>query len=166
MRHHPSRRLCASTPPLIRYELNATWILTLSFPRPTNPASPSALPIQYFFDVVLVPLLAITYLLTILYHRVAGLTARAARLQQRRSRVSRVPLGPADANAVKSRPWIRNSIVAGYYVLIAGMLATESGGVVRFVQSRIGIGLVPFVYGRCVAVVSLRATKGGGKREG
>lgn len=115
------------------------------------------------------PLPTVLYLLTVAlivlivaYRRVTGLTARAARLQKRRSRVSRVLLGPADADAVKSRPWVRNSIVAGYYVLIAGVVAAESVEVVRFVQSGMGLGLVPVVYGGCVTAVVLRATKGGG----
>lgn len=96
----------------------------------------------------------------VLYRRVTGLTARARRLQKRRSRVSRILLGPADANAVKSRPWIRNTIIGVYYVLIAVVVALESVEVARFVQSDMGIGLTPFVYGGCIIAIVLRATKG------
>lgn len=102
----------------------------------------------------------ITIMSVVLYRRVTGLTARAARLQKRRSRVSRILLGPADANAVKSRPWIRNTIIGVYYVLIAVVLSLESVEVARFVQSSMGIGLTPFVYGGCVVAITLRATKG------
>lgn len=96
----------------------------------------------------------------VLYRRVTGLTARARRLQKRRSRVSRILLGPADANAVKSRPWIRNTIIGVYYFLIAVVLALESVEIARFVQSDMGIGLTPFVYGGCIIATVLRATKG------
>lgn len=101
-----------------------------------------------------------TIMNVVLYRRVTGLTARAARLQKRRSRVSRVLLGPADANAVKSRPWIRNTIIGAYYVLIAVVFGLESVEVARFVESRMGVGLTPFVYGGCVIASTLRATKG------
>lgn len=172
MRHHPPRRFRTSNP-------------NSPSPNPTprtvpNPPTPQqdlksritiGLPTQCFFDVILVPLPTAIYhvtiatiLLTILYRRLTGLTARAARLQKRRSRVSRVLLGPADANAVKSRPWVRNSVIAVYYVLVAGVLAAESVEVVRFVQAGMGVGLVPVVYGGCLTAVGLRATKGGGRK--
>lgn len=96
----------------------------------------------------------------VVYRRVTGLTARAARLNKRRSRVSRILLGPADANAVKNRPWIRNSIVGAYYAFIALVVGLESVEVARFVQSDMGVGLVPFVYGGCAIAIALRATKG------
>lgn len=96
----------------------------------------------------------------VLYRRVTGLTARARRLQKRRSRVSRILLGPADANAVKSRPWIRNTIIGVYYFLIAVVLGLESVEIARFVQSDMGIGLTPFVYGGCIITIVLRSTKG------
>lgn len=79
---------------------------------------------------------------------------------KRRSRMSRVILGPADADAVKNKPWVRNSIVGLYYVLIALVTALESVEIARFVQSGQGIGLTPFVYGGCAIAVALRATKG------
>ncbi|KAJ4415228.1 hypothetical protein N0V82_007465 [Gnomoniopsis sp. IMI 355080] len=125
------------------------------------------LPTQCFLDVVFVPLptwiyifVLTTILSVVLYRRVTGLTARAARLQKRRSRVSRVLLGPADANAVKNKPWVRNTIIGIYYFLIAVVLGLESVEVARFVQSDMGIGLTPVVYGGCVIAISLRATKG------
>lgn len=96
----------------------------------------------------------------VVYRRVTGLTARAARLNKRRSRVSRILLGPADANAVKSRPWIRNTIVSAYYVFIALVVGLESVEVARFVQSDMGIGLTPFVYSGCAIAIVLRGTKG------
>ncbi|KAJ4394466.1 hypothetical protein N0V93_003684 [Gnomoniopsis smithogilvyi] len=125
------------------------------------------LPTQCFFDVVFVPLPTWIYIFNlivimsvVLYRRVTGLTARAARLHKRRSRVSRVLLGPADANAIKSKPLVRNTIIGVYYLLIALVLGLESVELARFVQSSMGIGLIPFVYGGCVIAITLRATKG------
>lgn len=125
------------------------------------------LPTQCFFDVILVPLPTWIYILTlitimnvVLYRRITGLTARAARLTKRRSRVSRILLGPADANAVKNRPWIRSTIIGAYYVVIFVVLGLESVEVARFIQAGLGIGLTPFVYGGCAIAIILRATKG------
>lgn len=85
---------------------------------------------------------------------------KVIKANKRRSRASRVFLGPADADAIKDRPWVRNSIVGVYYALIAGVIGLESVEVVRLFQSDQGIGLSPFVYGGCLLAVALRATKG------
>lgn len=116
------------------------------------------------FDVVLVPLPTWIYIFTVgTIATVAFATKYNEKVilaNKRRSRASRILLGPADADAIKNKPWVRNSIVGLYYAFIAAVVALQSVEVARFVQSGQGVGLTPFVYGGCAMAVALRATKG------
>lgn len=121
-------------------------------------------PTQCVFDVVLVPLPTWIYLITVLtITTVAFLTKyndKAVQARKQRSRVSRVMLGPADADNIKDKPWLRNTIVAMYSVIIAAVVALQAFEVARLFQADLGIGLTPFVFGGCAMAAVLRATKG------
>lgn len=117
---------------------------------------------------MLVPLPAWVYLLTVgtvalvtLVNK-PGRAAADDKTDRRRSRMSQVILGPADAGAIKHRPRVRNGVVGVYYVLVALAAALQSVETARLAQSGQGAGLAPFVLGGCAAAGVLRATKGFG----